>query len=84
MGEDQGKCGFVQALLYLFGWGSLSLPNVQWLASLAVSIGASHPDLTLLAGIGTNGQFANHMRRDLLARFCKDKVLPPLKEVEVT
>ena len=76
MGEDQDKCGFVQALLYLFGWGSLSLPNVQWLASLAIAADPSHPDLTALAGIGANGQYPNNMRRDLLNIFCKDDIIP--------
>ena len=82
--QVQDRCGLVEALLYLFGWGSLSLPNVQWLASLAVATGASHPDLTKLAGIGMNGKYPNHMRRDLLSLFCRDTILPEPVEVEVT
>ena len=83
-GLDPGKAGFVEALLFLFGWGSLSLPNVQWLASLALDCGATHPDLTKLAGIGMGGKYQGNMRRDLLQAFCHDNILPDPVPVEVT
>ena len=41
-------CDLAEAFLYLFGWGTLSLPNINWLARSAIKAGASHPELTVL------------------------------------
>ena len=32
MGDGGEKCALVEALIFLFGWGRLSLPIVNWLA----------------------------------------------------
>ena len=66
MRDAGGGCALVNALLYLFGWGILSLPNVQWIARSATEIGARDDELTILAEIGTKGLYAGNMRR-----FCR-------------
>ena len=35
-------CELVTALLYLFGWGFLSLPNMVWLAKMCYLLGQEH------------------------------------------
>ena len=59
----------VEALLFLFGWGLLSAPAVQWLAAVVVQDGCTHPDLVRLSTVGTSGQWAGNARRDLLRKF---------------
>ena len=80
---DDDKCDLVDALLYLFGWGLLSLPNINWLARCAVKAGAAHHELTLLAELGAHGLYPGNMRRDLLRNFCKGEKVPRPIEVSV-
>ena len=69
-------CDLAEALLYLFGWGTLSLPNINWLARSAIKAGASHPELTVLAEMGGGGKFPNNMRRDMFRHFLKGAKVP--------
>ena len=46
------RCALVEALVFLFGWGILSLPNVVWIANCSIQAGAAHPDLTVLSRLG--------------------------------
>ena len=47
-GGGPGTDPLAEALLFLFGWGQLTLPNLQWLADCAVHSGRRHPDLLKL------------------------------------
>ena len=76
MGDGGEKCALVEALLFLFGWGRLSLPIVNWLAKAAISARAAHEELTVLASIGDGGKFPNNMRRDLMSHFCRGARVP--------
>ena len=67
---DQGGCSLVNALIYLFGWGLLSLPNVLWLANCAIEAGANDEELTVLATLGSSGKYAGNMRRDFGSSLC--------------
>ena len=78
------KCPLVDALLFLFSWGTLSLPEVNWLAKCSIASGASHRELDILAGLGASGEYKGNMRRDLLRNICKESFLPRPLPVEVT
>ena len=77
------KCEFVDALLFMYGWGTLSMPNVNWLARTAILAGAAHPELSLLAELGGGGLYPGNMRRGLLRAFCKECKVPRPLEIEV-
>ena len=68
--DPMARSCFADALTNLFGWGALSLPNVQWLASCVKRDYAArpegHPDIDALAAIGASGEYPGNMRRDLL------------------
>ena len=81
--EIPDTCEFAEALLFMFGWGIMSAPNIQWLASTAKLCGANHPDVDNIAGIGAAGLYAGNCRRDLLRAFGGDVRLPQPISIEV-
>ena len=58
-------CPLVEALLYLMGWGTLSLPNISWLARCAIASPTAHEELTIIAELGAHGEHPGNMRRGL-------------------
>ena len=53
--SENEKCDLVEALLFLFGWGLLSMPLICWISRCAIKAGAHHPDLLVLANVGSAG-----------------------------
>ena len=52
---EPDRCDLVEALLYLYGWGELSLPSLSWVARCAmkaveesIDSGSAHVDLESL------------------------------------
>ena len=52
MPPEVGKSPLADALLFLFSWGMISMPVVNWLAKCAIEGDPNHPDLQKLAGLG--------------------------------
>ena len=76
MGDGMEICELVEALLFCFGWGLLSLPLVSWISRCAKKAGAAHAELDVLAGLGSNGLHPGNMRRDCLRHFVKGSTVP--------
>ena len=73
------RCKLSEALLYLVGWGDISLPNMNWLARCALEgfqLGEPHADLVALAGLGASGEYPGNLRRDLFRKFVPSWDLP--------
>ena len=83
LNTDAGDCPLARVLLNLWGWGLLSAPNLQWIASASKLSGASSGDLDKLASIGASGLYHNNMRRDLIRAFCAKATVPRPVLVEV-
>lgn len=77
------RSSLVDALLSMVCWGSVSCPTARWLAKCALQDGASHPELSKLAGIGTEGTYPGNTRRDLLRQFMKRTTVPKCLLVRV-
>ena len=80
VGDVVGDCPLAQALLTLFCWSDLSLPQINWLARCARDSDTEHRDLVCIAELGDSGKYAGNMRRDLMRWFADDVVtLAPLR-----
>ena len=78
--EERPACPLTKALLTLFCWSDLSLPQISWLARCARESDPNHEDLKEIAQLGSWGKFPGNMRRDLLRWFTSDLVMPkPLR-----
>ncbi|CAE7627572.1 unnamed protein product [Symbiodinium microadriaticum] len=75
-------------LLRSFGWGRMSLPQVQLVAALVEEdVPREHvkPQIRLLASLGNRGQYPANLRRDLLRHtkmpsFSSTSVFVPIKK----
>ena len=71
-------------LLDQWVWGDMSAAQVQRFASAAVSDGAKHRDLMLLASIGSQGTCPGNCHRDLVEyRLRKPELLTALSDVKI-
>ena len=56
-------------LIEKWGWGLISAPFLQQVASLSVEDGANHPDLKVLAKLGTSGKYPGKCHGELVAKL---------------
>ena len=63
-------------LLTRWGEGQLSAIDVQQFAQAAVQDGATHPELTWLAQIGSHGLHPGNASRDLKGKYLKETLAP--------
>ena len=63
--EAPHRCPLAEALLYLMGWGKLSLPDISWLARAAMASSPTDAELIKIGELGSCGEYPNNMRRDL-------------------
>ena len=80
---ESQRCGLVEALLYLYGWGELSLPSLNWVGRCAmqaiedaIASGSPHEDLEAICKMGSYGEYPGNLRRDLFRHFAPDWNLP--------
>ena len=63
-------------LLNLWAWGEMSAPKVQQIAAAAKADGLSHPQVDMLASLGTGGKHARNCHPELLRKL-QASPLPP-------
>jgi len=63
-------------LLTRWGEGQLSAIDVQQFAQAAVQDGATHPELTWLAQLGSHGLHPGNVSRDLKAKYLQETLAP--------
>jgi hypothetical protein len=56
-------------LIEKWGWGLISAPFLQQVASLSIEDCANHPDLKVLAKLGTSGKYSGKSHWELLAKL---------------
>ena len=65
-----------ELMMSMWSWGLMSCPLMQKLALAAVNDGLGHPEVQLLANLGTQGKYPNHMHEELMRKLNP----PPIAE----
>ena len=83
MQAPQPRSELAKLLVEKWAWGEMSTPAIQQIAAAAVADGATSREVTLLAGLGSNGRYPNHMHTELLKHLQPTKVSGALTEVDI-
>ena len=73
---DPEKSELASELLWRWAWGELPAVDVQKLSKAAVRDGATHPELSKIAALGSWGACPGHVHRDLTRRFTRHNNMP--------
>ena len=81
--EDIAESKLAAFLLDQWSWGCMSAPMIQKIAAAGLHDGARHPDVAMIAGLGSNGQHEQNINSELLRALVKNHVSAALHPVDV-
>ena len=71
----RGKSYLAELLLQEVLWGFMAASVAQRLAAAAIADGSCHPDLTVIADVGSRGRYPGNAWRDLERRLLPNRLL---------
>ena len=70
-------------LIQQWCWGDISTPMLQKIAMFAVADGAKHPDLEVMAKLGTEGRHPNNMYKQLVTKLMPSAISSALTTIKI-